>query len=393
MILNLQLEYQIPFFNSKKSKDEGKILFKLFKHKKFNLNDFNLTLKFSSTNVIVRSKESNKIIYDLNLSGEYDSIQRDKKKKNSFVLSKNKQKIMTLTFQLLYTKGSVSTESEYVLYLGRTENTIFYVGLYEFGTLKFNEQGLAIEKRVKHDSVYWGAFDDDSKSFILSRGKNGIESWNWNKEYPEKNWELPDLDVIKGLLLEPSRTILAGTSEGKILQINLKGKLIKEYFFESEAIRYMIWMKGCICLTKKNFIYKFNLEGKLQWKIKLKTEKSNNNAYYYKNKLYVVTDQSVLWILNPENGKIKEKHFLVKDIESPITIFRNNWLIYASLEKIQGKLLSSKNISDFSVRFTDKIMRALLLVDEKTILVGDDDGKIVHLQGPMFKFGVPDNEN
>ena len=372
-----------------------KILQKITKKKSiFAFEDLQIYFKFYSDHFEIFDSTTNRKMLVNKLEKEFDSITLDKKR-NILYLLKSSKIVISIQFTPFKRINTVTTKAEYIVQIGQANENLFYVGVYEFGILKLINDKLSILKHVEHDSLSYGIFDEINNKFFVARGPKGIESWDWSKEKPEILWSNKNFIVIKGLVLTSKNTLFVGTNLGDILHFDGEGRQINKFKFESESIRHMVRIDGkddFICLTNKNYVYKFNFQGTLLWKTILNLNTHNNSISIIDKNLLISTNEGIGILMNSRNGKIKKTYRLKKDVFAPILIINNKWIVYSSPEMVNFETIDRNENANLSIRFSDRMIRALLSV-EKGILVGDDYGKISFISTPDLKVLYFDTTN
>ena len=353
------------------------------------IRDLQVQIIFKPDYIRILDLKTKRLIQKIPLDKEFTKIKRERKRKYSFLLFQNGNYVANL-YTGLERSIKAKTHAEFIVQVGTSRKTKYFIGLYEFGTFFIQQSKIKIDKSVIHDSMSYGLFNDNNKTFLLARAHKGIECWDWRKKTPVIKWCNPDVAVLKGMVLTPKKTLLVGTTEGKIIHLDKQGVKLGEYEFIQESIKHMIWEKDCICLTNSNYIYRFKLEGKLVWKTKLDAELSNNAVTYFKHKLWISTYQGIILTINLKTGAILKKYKLKKDSFSPIAIYRKNIIIHTSPEYLHFTRIRSTYEEVESIRFPDRMVRALAPV-QNGIVVGDDYGELTFLKGLTFKlttFGI-----
>ena len=280
----------------------------------------------------------------------------------------------------------LSTNAGYILHIGKVEEVYYYAGLYEIGCFKIEQNKIQLITSMTQDHVSYGLVDGNNQIFYVCKGTNGLEAWGWKDKSPYLIWSKPELSVSKGLILAPNKTLLIGTYEGKILHIDLSGNVLSEFMFEEESVRHMILTDACVSLTNENFLYKFTIDGekKLLWKTKLSSKSPNHSLAYINNKIWITTYLGEVIVVNNETGTIEKTYELIKENFSPITILQKHWLVYTSPEQVNCTLFDTDKKEEFSIPFSDKMVRALEPVKDG-IIVGDDYGDITLLKRPQIE--------
>lgn len=352
----------------------------------FRIKDLELYLLFYPQSVKIHDLSTKNLLKEIPIDEDYDEVEPIDQSNFSFLLKKNDKEIYIISFKLLRKVTSIKTKAEYILQLGSSENTYYYVGLYEFGTFKLTNHKMFIEKTVETESTSYGIFNQRKKTFYICKGLKTIESWDWS-EIPRLLWKLDEISAIKGLTLNDEGILIAGTQEGLIKLINEDGNIIKTFSFEKEPIRHLFWYNNsCICLTNENFVYDFTLDGKLLWKFQL-----DKNIYpgptsaltINKNKIYITTYKGNIIELDL-TGNLISNFEVTKENFSPLAIFFDKWVVYTSPERVDFSLFSGNSNSSQYIFFHDKMVRALTVTTDG-VIVGDDYGEISLLKRPGVK--------